>query len=136
QRVVLADPFPAATALHHLEPGWAVAGGEQQGQVAALPAALKEGARPGLEELPPVGHALLPGLGHGPARGLLVRLLVLLPQRDEQLALPAEVVVQAAHAGPGLVHDVGDARLGEAARGEDLPGRIEQAALRLRGAAP
>src|SRR4249920_1526331 len=136
QRVVLADPFPASLAPQHLEPGRRVAGGEQKRQVATLPAALQEGTRPGLEQLPGIGHALLPDAGHRLARGLLVRELVLLPERDEQLALPAEVMVEAADAGPGPLHDVGDARLGEASLGEYLPGRVQQRALRLRGAAP
>jgi hypothetical protein len=136
ERVVLADPLTGPLPPQHLESGRGVAGREEQGQVTALPAALQEGARADLKQLPRIGHALLPGLGHRLARGLLVGELVLLPQRDEQLALAAEVVVEAADAGSAPLHDVGDARRGEAALGEHLPGRVEQRTLRLRGAAP
>ena len=136
QRVVLADPLVAAVPLHHLEAGRAVAGDEQQRQVAALPASLQERAGARGEQLAGSVTPVLPGLGHRLARGLLVGEVVLLPEGQEQLALAAEVVVQAADAGAGALDDVGDAGLGEAARGEDLPGGVEQRALRLRGASP
>src|SRR3984885_15245156 len=136
QGVVLADPFVTALPLHHLEPGRAVAGQEQQGKVAALPAALQEGAGPGGASLPGGGDASLPGFAARLARGLLVSQLGLLPQGDEQLALAAEVVVQAADAGTGPLDDVGDAGVGEPARGENLPGGAEERALRVRGAPP
>ena len=91
---------------------------------------------PGAEQLERVGHARPAWPGDGRARRLLVGSLVLLPERDEQLALAAEVVVQAAHARPGPLDHVGDAGLGEALLGEDLAGGVEQRPLRLRGASP
>jgi hypothetical protein len=63
-----------------------------------LPAALEVGAGARREQLERVGHACPLGRRDGTGRGFLLCLLVLLPQRDIQLALTAEVVVQAANA--------------------------------------
>src|SRR5690606_14779283 len=65
-----------------------------------------------------------------------MRGLMLLPQREEQLALPPEVVVEAAHAGARPGHDVRDAGLGEALLAEDLAGLAQHVLPRLGGAAP
>src|SRR5262249_21355340 len=59
-----------------------------------------------------------------------------LPQGDEQLALAAEVVIQAAHAGPGPLDHIGDARTGEALLGEHFAGGVEERTLRFRGTRP
>src|SRR5262249_23773727 len=136
QRVVLGYPLAAAAALEHLEAGRPAPGEEQQGQVAPLPAALEEGPRARAEQLGGVGHAGPPGLRPRLAGRLLLDLLVLLPQREEQLALAAEMVVEAAHAGPGPLDQVGDAGLVEPLLGEHRAGGIEQGPLSLRGAPP
>src|SRR5690242_7218628 len=57
ERVALPDPLPAPAAPHDLEPGRGIPGGEEQGQVAPLPAAVQDGVRPGLEEQGRVGRA-------------------------------------------------------------------------------
>src|SRR6266702_2245662 len=64
------------------------------------------------------------------------RSLVLLPQGQEELALAAEVVVQAAHARVGPLDHVGNAGTGETLLGEDRAGRVQQRALGLLGPPP
>jgi hypothetical protein len=63
-------------------------------------------------------------------------LLVLLPEGDVQFALAAEVVVKAAHARPGSLDDLSDARRGEALLDEDLARCVKQRTLRLRRPRP
>jgi hypothetical protein len=53
---------------------------------------------------------------------------MLLPEGNEQLALAAEVVIEAANAGSGPLHDVRDARVGETTLRENLPRRVKQRA--------
>src|SRR5258708_34722392 len=86
-----------------------------------------------------LGRATDPGLParqDGRTRGLLVALLMPLPEGKEQLALPAEMVIQAADARPGPLDYIGNARLGEPLPGENVTSRIQQRALGLRGAPP
>jgi hypothetical protein len=61
---------------------------------------------------------------------------VILPERDEEFGLAAEVVVDAADAGSGLFDDVSDVGVGETLPGEDLAGRVQDLAPGLGGAAP
>jgi len=51
--------------------------------------------------------------------------LELLEQREIEVGLAGEVVVEAAHAGVGLGHHVRHARLGEPLGHEDVPGGLE-----------
>jgi hypothetical protein len=71
----------------------------------------------------------------GRGRGVLL-VAIALPQRGEQLRLATEVVVQAAHAGLGLLDHLGDRRLGEPAPGEHHAGGVEELRTGLLGAAP
>jgi hypothetical protein len=50
---------------------------------------------------------------------------MLLPERDEQLALAAEMVVQAAHAGVRPPDHLGDAGVGEPLLDEDRAGGVD-----------
>src|SRR5215472_7632268 len=136
QRVILADPLMSAAALDELEAGWPIASEEKQRQVTTLPAAFQEGACTGAEQLSSIGYPCEPRGCYCLAGGLLMSCLMLLEQCDEDFAFPAEVVIQAPDARSGALHDVGDARVGEALLGEDLAGSVEQRALRLGGAAP
>src|SRR5271166_5102306 len=136
QRVVLADPLATAPPLHHLEARRAVPDVKQHRQVPALPAALEEGPCAGREQLERIGHAGLPRPRNRLARGRLLGLLMILPERDEKLALAAEMVIQAADAGPGALDYIGDAGIGETLLGEHLAGGIEQCPLCLRRPGP
>ena len=106
--------------------GRAAAGEEQPGQVPLTPAAVQVGPRAGHEQ----GHRVrLTGRGRGPHGRddpRLLALLVVLEQREVELGLAAEVVVEAADAGTGPTDDIGDAGIAEAGGGEDLAGRGEQ----------
>src|SRR5215469_2210384 len=136
QCVILTDPLMPAAPLDELEAGWPVASEEQQRQVTTLPATFQEGTRADAEQLSSIGHAREPRCRDRLAGGLLVSCLMFLEQRDEDLALPAEVVIQAPDARSGAIHDVGDARVREALLGKELAGGVEQGALGLGGATP
>src|SRR6266545_1624773 len=61
-------------------------------------------------------------------RGVQPQLVVeLVVQGQEQLVLPTEVVVEAAHAGPGAADDLGHARLGETLLPEHRPRGLQKA---------
>src|SRR5262249_24312098 len=113
-----------------------VARHEQHRQVAADPAALEK--RPGAdaEQRRRIRAARPARLGDRLARRALVRDLMLLPQREEQLALAAEVVVKAADASARPLDDVSAAGAGESLLSEDGAGRLEQRPLGLLGPAP
>src|SRR5215472_7291403 len=136
QRVVLPDPLVLPAAPHELESGRAIARDEQHRQVPALPAALEEGTRADAEQGRRVVLAVLARLRDGAARRLLVRLLVLLPQGEEELALAAEVVVQAADARACPLDHVRDAGVGEPLLSEHVAGGVEQGPLGLLGTPP
>jgi len=84
--------------LHELEARRPVARYEQHRQVAPDPAALEKCPGADAEQRRRIRDARPASLGDRVACRALVRDLMLLPQRQEQLALPAEVVVEAADA--------------------------------------
>src|SRR5215472_13011823 len=136
QGIVLGDPLTPALAPHDLETRGAVARQEQQREVSPQPATLQVRPRAHREQLGGVVDSGPLGGGDRFARGLLERLLVLLPEGQEQLALPAEMVVQAADARPGPLDHVGDAGLRKALLDEHLARGVQERALGLRGTPP
>ena len=132
------DPHPLAVAAprDQLEPGRATAVEEHPRQLALLPATPQVGGRTNQEQLQRVGFALQPGRADRLGGPMLLARLVVVEERQVEVGLAAEVVVEAADAGARLRHDVGDVGVCEAAgrehiarcRKQGCPGRLSATA--------
>jgi len=115
-----------SAAGEQFEAGRAAAGQEQLGQFAFGPAALQVGAGAGDEQPHRVGLAAGEGQPERPGGPMSLARLVVVVERDVQIGLAAEMVIEAADAGPRLPDDVHHVRVRVAGGREDLPGRGQQ----------
>ena len=123
QRGVHPYPLAIAAARDQLEAGRPAAVEEHPGQLALLPAPAEVRGRADKEQLQRVDLPAQPRHPNRLCGPMLLAGLVVVEQREVEIGLAAEVVIETAdtRAGPG--HDVGDVRVGEPARRERVARR-------------
>src|ERR1700751_2843817 len=128
------DPLAIATARDQLEPRWAAAGEEQPGQLALFPATSEVGRRARDEQLDRIVQLAVAARRPDRRGGaFFLARLVVLEQREVEVGLAAEVVVETADARAGTSDDLGNVGVGNPGLGDHIAsGRQEPGAGGLR----